>query len=129
MAVAVALSLMFVAVLLAAGLWRSSARRTFSSGWFGARFPGCALLVEKMALAAACAVVVTLLLLLGLGIFIPLEWGRFPLWVVGLIAAATAFAAMGTAIGGLAREVSTASLMAFLCSCRSPSWPWSRPAW
>ena len=33
--------------------------------------------------------------------------------VVGLIVAAAAFAAMGTAIGALAREVAVASLLAF----------------
>ena len=44
----------------------------------------------------------TLLMLLGLGLFIPLEWDRFPLWLLGLIVAAVAFGAMGTAIG--ARE-------------------------
>lgn len=111
--VAVALSLMFVAVLLAAGALALERSENVFERLVRGPLSRRALLAEKMVLASACAVVVTLLLLLGLGIFIPLEWGRFPLWVVGLIAAATAFAAMGTAIGALAREVSTASLMAF----------------
>ena len=38
-------------------------------------------------------------MLLGLGIFIPLEWDRFGLWVVTLTVAATAFAAMGLLVG------------------------------
>jgi ABC-2 type transport system permease protein len=57
--------------------------------------------------------VVTLVMLAGLGLFIPLDWGRFGLWVLGVVVAALAFGALGTAIGGLAREVSTASLLAF----------------
>jgi ABC-2 type transport system permease protein len=35
------------------------------------------------------------------------------LWIVALVVAGAAFAALGTAIGGVAREVSTASLLAF----------------
>jgi ABC-2 type transport system permease protein len=111
-AVAVALSLMFVGVLLAAGslaLERSeNAFDRLVRSLSRSRLVG-----EKILLAALCSFVVTLLMLLGLGLFIPLEWDRFPLWTGGLIVAAVAFGAMGTAIGALAREVSVASLLAF----------------
>jgi hypothetical protein len=52
-------------------------------------------------------------MLVALGQFITLEWDRFPLWLAALVAGAVAFAALGTAIGGVAREVPTASLLAF----------------
>jgi len=75
------------------------------------------LLVEKIALAALCATVVALTLLLALGaLFIELEWGRLPLWLLALGAGAVAFAALGVALGGLAREVRVASLFAILLS-------------
>jgi ABC-type transport system involved in cytochrome c biogenesis permease component len=112
-AIAVAVSLMFMAVLLAAGslaLERSEnaferiVRGPITRTW---------LLVEKLVLSVTCSVLLTLLMLAGLSLFIPLEWDRFALWVVGLVAGAAAFAAMGTAIGGLARELSVASVLAF----------------
>jgi ABC-type transport system involved in cytochrome c biogenesis permease component len=53
---------------------------------------------------------------LGLSAFVHLDYGRFPLWLVALAAGATAFGALGVAIGGLAREVRAASLLAFLLS-------------
>ena len=49
-------------------------------------------------------------------LFVHLEWARFPLWVVALGLGGLAFGALGVAIGGFAREVSTASLMGFLLS-------------
>jgi ABC-type transport system involved in cytochrome c biogenesis permease component len=74
------------------------------------------LLVEKVGLAALCAVAVALIMLSGLGIFIALDWSRFPLWVAALTGGAAAFGALGVAIGALAREVRAASLLAFLLS-------------
>ena len=49
-------------------------------------------------------------------LFVHLDWARFALWVVALAFGGLAFGALGVAIGGLAREVSAASLMAFLLS-------------
>jgi ABC-2 type transport system permease protein len=115
-AIAAVVSLMFVTLLLAAGmlaLERSeNAYLRLVRGLVG---PG-ALLVEKVALAGVAAALLSLILSAIVSIFVPLEWGRFELWVLALIVAGVAFAAMGVAIGGLAREVSAASLMAFLLS-------------
>jgi ABC-2 type transport system permease protein len=74
------------------------------------------LLGEKVALSAACAGVVTLLMAALMSAFIHLDWARFELWVVALALGGIAFGALGVAIGGLAREVSVASLMALLLS-------------
>ena len=53
-------------------------------------------------------------MLLGLGLFVDLDWGRFPLWVLALAAGAVGFAALGLAIGALTREVRAASLLALM---------------
>jgi ABC-type multidrug transport system permease subunit len=112
-ALAVAFSLMFVTVLLAAGsLALEGTENTLQRLVRGPLNPS-GVLVEKLALAIGLAVIVTLAMLLVLGIFIPLEWDRFGLWVVGLVVAAAAFAALGTTIGGIARDLSVASLLAF----------------
>jgi ABC-type multidrug transport system permease subunit len=44
---------------------------------------------------------------------VSVDWGRFPLWVVALAIGGVAFGAFGTALGALARDVSSASLLAF----------------
>jgi ABC-type transport system involved in cytochrome c biogenesis permease component len=74
------------------------------------------LLAEKIGLAALCSFVVTLLMLCGLAIFVDLDWSRTPAWLAALAGGSLAFAAMGVAIGGLAKEVRAASLLAFLLS-------------
>ena len=63
-------------------------------------------------LSAAAALAVTLLLVVGLIVFVGLAW--HPRWLAGLAGGAAAFAAMGTAIGALTREVRVASLLAIL---------------
>jgi ABC-2 type transport system permease protein len=47
-------------------------------------------------------------------LFVHLDWTRFELWVATLALGGLAFGALGVAIGAVAREVSAASLMAFL---------------
>jgi hypothetical protein len=49
-------------------------------------------------------------------LFVHLDWARFPLWVAALGLGGLAFGALGVAIGGLSRDVSVASLMAFVLS-------------
>ena len=115
-AVAVAVSLMFVCVLLASGLLALEREENTFARLARGLVTGGRLLVEKIGLAAACSFAVTMVMLLGVSIFVPLDWGRFGLWVLALAFGATAFAAMGVAIGSLAREVRAASLLAFLLS-------------
>lgn len=49
-------------------------------------------------------------------LFVHLDWTGFPLWVLALGLGGLAFAALGVAIGAVARDLSTASLMAFMLS-------------
>jgi ABC-type multidrug transport system permease subunit len=121
--VAVAVSLMFVCVLLAAGgvaLEREEgvlARLLRSPpGAGGALLTRATLLAEKTLLAAGCAFVIAFAMLAAIGAFVPLDWSRVGLWLAALAFAALAFGALGVAIGALAREVRAASLLAFLLS-------------
>ena len=112
-AVAVAVSLMFVTVILAAGgLALEREQHAFTRLVRGLVSRG-RLLVEKAAFAVAGSVPLTLLMLAALSAFVPTEWDRFHLWVLAVLLGAAAFAALGTLVGALAGEVQTASLLAF----------------
>lgn len=116
-AISVTVSLMFLTLLLAAGLLALEREEHAFSRLVRGLVSRLGLLVAKISLAALCSFAVTLLMLLALGgFFIDLDWGRFPLWLAALAGGAVAFAALGVALGGLAREVRAASLLAFLLS-------------
>ena len=113
-ALAVTVSLMFVCVLLAAGLLALEREENALPRLVRGLVGRGTLLAEKAALAGGCSVVLSLVMLAGIGAFVGLEWGRFPLWVAALVAGGAAFGALGVAIGVLAREVRAASLLAVL---------------
>lgn len=115
-AVSVTISLMFVTVLLAAGMLALEREEHVFTRLVRGLVPRLGLVVEKIGLAAICAFAVTLVMLMGLGAFVHLDWSRFGLWVVALGAGALGFGALGVAIGSVAREVRAASLLAFLLS-------------
>jgi ABC-2 type transport system permease protein len=115
-AIAAVVSLMFLAMLLAAGLLAlERTESTYSRLVRGLASPE-GLLGEKVALAGACAALVTLVMAAGVSVFVHLDWSRFGLWVAAAALGGASFAALGVALGALAREVSAASLMAFLVS-------------
>ncbi len=115
--VAVSVSLMFVCVLLAAGgVALEREEHTLARLARGALISREGLLVEKLLLAGGCAFVLALAMLAGIGAFVPLHFSRIGLWLLALAFGALAFAALGIAIGALAREVRVASLLAFLLS-------------
>jgi ABC-2 type transport system permease protein len=115
-AIAVTVSLMFVTVLLASGMLALEREEHAFARLVRGLVSRLGLLAEKVGLAALCAWAVAVAMTCGIGLFVPLDWGRFPLWLVALAFAAAGFGAMGVAIGGLAREVRAASLLAFLLS-------------
>jgi len=115
-AIAVIVSLMFVGVLLAAGLLALERSEHAYSRLVRGLITPEGLLSEKITLSAASAAAVTLVMAALVSLFVHLDWGRFPLWLAALALGGLAFAALGVAIGGLAREVSVASLIAFLVS-------------
>jgi ABC-type transport system involved in cytochrome c biogenesis permease component len=113
-ALAAAVSLMFITLLLAAGLLAVEREENAFARLVRGLVSHTALLAEKAALAALCSTAVCLLMLAGLGLFVDLDWARLPLWLVAVVAGAVAFAALGLAIGALTREVRAASLLAFM---------------
>jgi ABC-type transport system involved in cytochrome c biogenesis permease component len=115
-AVAVTVSLMFVTLLLAAGLLALEREEQAFGRLVRGLVSRTALLTEKVVLSALCALAVTLLMLFGLAAFVGLDWSRVPAWLAALLGGALGFAAMGVAIGGLAREVRVATLLAILLS-------------
>jgi ABC-2 type transport system permease protein len=113
-AIAVVVSLMFLALLLAAGMlaiereehaWTRLVRGLVSPG---------ALLAEKVLLSAGAAAAVTLVMAAGVSLFVHLQWARLELWVLAVGFGGLAFGALGVALGALAREVRTASLLSLL---------------
>lgn len=115
-AIAVIVSLMFVTMLLAAGLLAlERSENTYARLVRGLVSPA-QLLSEKVGVAGACAALVTLLMAACVSLFVHLDWARFELWVVALAIGGVAFGALGVAIGAFAREVSASSLLALLMS-------------
>ena len=113
-ALAASVSLMFITLLLAAGMLAAEREENAFARLVRGLVSRTALLVEKAGLAAVCSSAVCLLMLAGLGLFVEIDWGRFPLWLAAVLAGALAFAALGLAIGALTREVRAASLLAFM---------------
>lgn len=113
-ALAAAVSLMFITLLLAAGMLALEREENAFARLVRGLVSRTALLAEKAGLAAVCSTAVCMLMLTGLGLFVSLDWGRFPLWLLAVAAGALAFAALGLAIGALTREVRAASLLAFM---------------
>ncbi len=115
-AIAVIVSLMFVTLLLAAGMLAlERTENAYTRLVRGLISPG-RLLIEKIVLSGGCALLVTLVMAALVSLFVHLEWSRFELWVLALALGGCAFGALGVAIGGAAREVSAASLMALMVS-------------
>jgi ABC-2 type transport system permease protein len=114
--VSIAVTLMFVTVLLVAGsLALEREENTFTRltrGLVGRS----ALLVEKIGLGTLCSLVVAIVLLAVLELFVSLEWDRAHLFLPAILLAGGAFAAMGSAIGVAAREVRASALLAFALS-------------
>jgi ABC-2 type transport system permease protein len=115
-ALAASVSLMFITMLLAAGMLAIEREENAFPRLVRGLVSHTGLLAEKAGLAAVCSTAVCLLMLIGLGLFVDLDWGRFPLWVVAMAAGALGFAALGLAIGTVTREVRAASLLAFMLS-------------
>jgi ABC-type transport system involved in multi-copper enzyme maturation permease subunit len=115
-AVAATLTLTFVTLLLVAGslaLEREEGTYARLTGGLVSRW---ALLVEKIGLGVVVGLIMTLLMLAGVGLFVGLEWQRFGLWLVAILASGAGLAAAGAALGSSARDVRAVSLLAFMIS-------------
>ena len=114
--ISVVFSLMLVTMLLAAGMLALEREEHAFARLVRGLVSPFTLLAEKVVLAGGCAAAAALVMTAGVSTFVTLEWSRFPLWVAALVLAGLAFGALGVAIGGLAREVRAASLLAFMLS-------------
>jgi hypothetical protein len=114
--VAVSVSLMFVCVLLASGGVALEREEHTLARLVRSLTSRGALLAEKALLAAGCSLALAFAMLAGISAFVALDWSRVGLWLAALALGSLGFAALGVAIGALAREVRAASLLAFLLS-------------
>jgi ABC-2 type transport system permease protein len=115
-AVAATFTLTFVTVLLVAGSLALEREENAFPRLTRGLVSRSALLAEKVGLGIAVGLAVTLLMLAGIEIFVPLDWGRFGLWLAAILAGAAALAAVGAALGAAARDVRAVSLLAFMAA-------------
>jgi ABC-type multidrug transport system permease subunit len=112
----VTVALTFVTLLLAAGMLALEREENAFGRLVRGLVSRLGLVVEKVGLAGLCSFVVCLLMLCVLAPFADLDWGRAPLWLPALALGALGFAGLGVAVGSLAREVRSASLLVFALS-------------
>jgi hypothetical protein len=115
-AVAATLTLTFVTLLLVAGSLALEREENTFPRLTGGLVSRSALLAEKVGLGVVVGLVVTLLMLAGVQIFAGLEWDRFGLWLVAIVAGGMSLGAAGAALGAAARDVRAVSLLAFMVS-------------
>jgi ABC-type multidrug transport system permease subunit len=112
-AVAAAITLLFVTVLLVSGsLALEREENTFTRLTRGL-VSRTGLLVEKATLGTGAALIVTLLLLAAITPFESISWSRIYLIVPAILMAGAASSALGLAIGAAAKEVRASALLAF----------------
>jgi ABC-2 type transport system permease protein len=112
--VTVAFALMFVTVLLVAGSLALEKEENAFTRLTAGLVSRAQILVGKVGLGTVVGTGVALILLIGLGLFVGIEWGRAPFWLLALIFGAAAFSAGGAALGAAAREVRAATLAAVM---------------
>jgi ABC-2 type transport system permease protein len=112
-AVAAAITLLFVTVLLVSGsLSLEREENTFTRLTRGL-VSRTGLLVEKAALGTGAALAVTLLMLIAITPFESIAWSRIYLILPAILFAGAASSGLGLAIGAAAREVRASALLAF----------------
>ena len=107
-------ALMFVTVLLVAGSLALEKEENAFTRLTAGLVSRWQILVAKIGLGTVIGSLVALILLVGLGLFVGIEWGRAPLWLLAVIFGAAAFSAGGAALGAAAREVRAATLAAVM---------------
>ena len=112
--VTVAFALMFVTVLLVAGSLALEKEENAFTRLTEGLVSRIQILVGKVGLGTVVGFAVSLILMVGLGLFVGIEWGRTPYWLLALIFGAAAFSAAGAALGAAAREVRAATLAAVM---------------
>ena len=112
--VTVTFALMFVTVLLVAGSLALEKEENAFTRLTAGLVSRLQILIAKVGLGTVIGFGVSLILMVGLGLFVGIEWGRAPYWLLALIFGAAAFSAGGAALGSAAREVRAATLAAVM---------------
>jgi len=115
-AAALTVALMFVGVLVAAGMLALEREEHAFGRLVRGLVSRGALVAEKVLLGGICALVIGALLLALLAVFRSIAWERSPQIASALALGALGFGGLGVAIGALTRDVRAASLLAFLLS-------------
>jgi ABC-2 type transport system permease protein len=115
-AAALTVALMFVGVLVAAGMLALEREEHAFGRLVRGLVSRTSLVLEKVLLGGLCAAVVGVLLLGLLAIFRDVAWDRSAQIAAAMALAALGFGALGVVIGALTRDVRAASLLAFLLS-------------
>lgn len=112
--VAALVSMMFVALLLGAGMLAYEQEDQMLSRLLRGLISERGLVAGKTLLAAICAAVVGVLMLAGFAAFVDIRAARIYAWLPAIFAAATGLAVAGVAIGAIVRDVRAASLVSFM---------------
>jgi ABC-type multidrug transport system permease subunit len=112
-AVAAAITLLFVTVLLVSGSLALEREENTYTRLTRGLVSRTGLLVEKAMLGTIAALLVTLLMLLAITPFESISWSRIYLIVPAILLAGMASSGLGLAIGAAAREVRASALLAF----------------
>ncbi len=113
-AVAVAVSAMFVALLLGAGMLAYESEDQMLTRLLRGLAPRSTIVIEKTILAGLCAMVVGTVMVIAFGFFVDIRWERVWAWWPAIVVAATAFGAAGVMIGSISGDVRAASLASFM---------------
>jgi len=113
-AVAVTLSMMLIAVLLAAGMLAMEREENTLERLLRGPVRVRTLVASKVVLAAVLAAVAGFGLTAGVSLFFGVDWSRALFWLVAFLAAGLACAGFGTGLGALTRDVRAASLIGIL---------------
>jgi len=112
-AVAAAITLLFVTVLLVSGSLALEREENTYTRLTRGMVSRTGLLVEKATLGTGAALIVTLLMLAAISPFESISWSRIYLIVPAILLAGVASSALGLAIGAAAKEVRASALLAF----------------
>lgn len=113
-AVAVAVSAMFVALLLGAGMLAYEQEDQMITRLLRGLASRNTIVIEKTLLAGLCAIVVGTVMVLAFGLFVEIRWSRAWAWWPAIILASIGFGAAGVAVGAASGDVRAASLASFM---------------
>ncbi|MFT4048526.1 MAG: ABC transporter permease [Solirubrobacterales bacterium] len=113
-AVAVAVSAMFVALLLGAGMLAYESEDQMLTRLLRGLASRWTIVTEKTLLAGLCAMVVGTVMVIAFGFFVDIRWERVWAWWPAIVLAGLAFGAAGVMIGAASGDVRAASLASFM---------------